>query len=448
MSHPKDEAPSPDALKAKAEDLLGAGRLIVLQRLPYLYAKLLLLAWRVVVGLGTVAVTKRMVALYDPAAVAGWNPRQCAGAQVHELMHTAMAHFARMGARDPMLWNFAGDLCINPGILAAGLELPEGVLLPDKLGLPPDLVAEEYYDLLLKQQEEAQKEGGSSSNEGEKSEGGDQDGAGQGEGEGHAGHGHGAGKPKLGGGWCGSCAGRAVPNEPADGDPTANERSEAEVGRIAREIAEAVKEQASKGKGSVPAGWARWADSALEPPRIPWQTELSRAVRQAIDRRPGAVNLTSQRMGRRQAGVGYGVGKPVLPALYSPVPVVAILQDSSGSMGTEELTAGVRESRGILKAIGAEVVFLSCDAAVHSCKRVSTWQELAAEIKGGGGSDFHPAFEEIVKMRPRPSVVVAITDGMIDVPERQPEGCNVIWLVVGAGHNPPCAWGKAIRLED
>lgn len=255
-----------------AEDVLGAGRLIVLQKVPYLYSKLLLLSWRPAPGLGTVGVTKRLVALYDPDAVVKWTPKQCAGAQVHEVMHTAMAHFARMGARDPMLWNFAGDLCINPGILAAGLELPEGVLLPDKLGLPPDLVAEEYYDLLLKQQEEAQKEGGSSSNEGEESEGGDQDGEGQGQGQGkgHAGHGHGAGKPKLGGGWCGSCAGRAVPNEPADGDPTANERSEAEVGRIAREIAEAVKEQASKGKGSVPAGWARWADSALEPPRIPW----------------------------------------------------------------------------------------------------------------------------------------------------------------------------------
>ena len=425
MSAPKDEAPSPDALKAKAEDLLGAGRLIVLQRLPYLYAKLLLLAWRVVVGLGTVAVTKRMVALYDPAAVAGWNPRQCAGAQVHELMHVAMAHFARCGARDPRLWNTAGDLAINPGIVASGLELPQGVLFPQELGLPEDLTAEEYYDLLQKEQEKNGGQGGE--------EGGEQ------------GHGHG---PKLGAGWCGSCAGHPVEGEPADGDPSSGERSEAEVGRVAREIAEAVNEQAQKGKGSVPGGWARWAGGALQPPKIPWQTELNRAVRLAVDRRPGAVNLTSQRMGRRQAGVGYGVGKPVLPALYSPVPVVAILQDSSGSMGTEELTAGVRESRGILKAIGAEVVFLSCDAAVHSCKRVSTWQELAAEIKGGGGSDFHPAFEEIVKMRPRPSVVVAITDGMIDVPERQPEGCNVIWLVVGAGHNPPCAWGKAIRLED
>jgi len=432
-----------------AEDVLGAGRLVVLRQLPYLYARLLALVPRPTPGLGTIGVTKQMILMYDPAAVARWSAAQAGGALVHEIMHLAMGHHARCGARDPRTYNVAGDLAINPGVLASGLQLPEGVVMPAALGLPSDLTADEYYDLLAQRQPQPppqQPGGGEQGGEGDEEEGnaGGQPGEGKGEGK-PAGHGH---EPRVGGGWCGSCAGRSTPGEPAPGEDVPGARSEAEVARAAREIAEAIQEAAAKGQGNVPAGWARWARAALEPPRVPWQTVLARAVRAACARRPGAVSLTSTRMGRRQAGVGYGPGRPVLPALYSPVPEVAVVVDTSGSMGQAQLEAAMRECRGVLKAVGARVRFLAADARVHTCEWVEDWQTAAKLLKGGGGTSFVPAFEKLAASRQRPSVVVYLTDGWGTAPACEPPWTRTIWGLVGDSSRAPCAWGTPVQIDD
>ena len=42
------------------------------------------------------------------------------GLLVHELLHCALEHVARRGARDPLLWNIAADIVVNGMIRSAG----------------------------------------------------------------------------------------------------------------------------------------------------------------------------------------------------------------------------------------------------------------------------------------------------------------------------------------
>ena len=158
------------------------------------------------------------------------------------------------------------------------------------------------------------------------------------------------GKPTLGRGQCGSCAGNAVDGEP-EGDESAEAggRSEADVENIRRVTAESVRDQGSKGRGFVPSGISRWAEEVLGTPKIAWQTLLARATRNAIAYRPGAVDYRYSKVSRRQAAVGFGPGRPIMPALISPVPRVALVLDTSGSMGTEDIKAGLTEATGVLQ---------------------------------------------------------------------------------------------------
>jgi len=250
-------------------------------------------------------------------------------------------------------------------------------------------------------------------------------------------------KPKVGGGWCGSCAGNPLPDEPKEDK---DGRSKADLQRVRREVAEAVREAASRSRGSVPGGWARWAEDFSKPPKIPWQQKLARFARAAVAYRPGAGDFTYRKPSRRQGGIGFGAGRPVLPAMHSPKPEAAIIVDTSGSMGTAQLETAIREARGILLACGTGVTFLACDAEVHAMKPVKHWKEMLGLMKGGGGTNMRPAFEEVSKMRKRPDVVICITDGYIGDPGPEPRDYKVIWLSVAAPDRF-AEWGEFVYAE-
>src|ERR1700749_2583438 len=60
-------------------------------------------------------------------------------------MPPALHHHVRRSGRDPKRWNVACDYAINPLLVDAGLSLPEGVLLDNRLR---GMSAEQIYNLL------------------------------------------------------------------------------------------------------------------------------------------------------------------------------------------------------------------------------------------------------------------------------------------------------------
>lgn len=423
--------------RLSAHDKLAAARLMARERMPYFTAALLKMVPRATPGLGTLGVTAGAVLQYDPAVVDAWSIEELCTVLLHEVGHLVRDHFGRCkrGSYDPKLWNIAGDAEINDDLAAAGLRFPAGVapVMPATLGCPDGLPAEHYYA-----HQQNQGEGGQDGSQGQE------------QGEGKPGKGGSGGKPgdrpQAGGGWCGSGAGRAHPDEPPTEDPDA--RSQSELDAMRQDVAQAVQAHASRGRGNLPAGLRRWADKVLTPPKVRWQDRLARVCRRAVAYRPGAVDYRYDRPSRRQPTLGYGAGKPLLPRMVQPVPRVAVAIDTSGSMGGAEMSAALREVRAILDATGASVDLCSCDAAVHGMGTVTSWEDAAKLLKGGGGTDFNPAFDALLSRNPRPEVLVFVTDGLGPAPERAPHGVQVIWLLLGKYRQRPCAWGDVIEIDD
>jgi len=67
--------------------------------------------------------------LWSPAFVDSLNLDEVIGVLAHEIMHVVLKHMLRRNNRDPMKWNIAADLAINPILVKGGFTLPEGGLL-------------------------------------------------------------------------------------------------------------------------------------------------------------------------------------------------------------------------------------------------------------------------------------------------------------------------------
>ena len=464
-------------------EVIATARLAACRRERYFTTAIMALIPHEAPGLGTVAVTKDWVMLVDPEAVVAWGVEATTTAIRHEVRHCLRDHHGRgalLGADDEenqWLKNIAADAEINDGAEFQGDVWPSipgdpnsGPIMPSKLTppMPDGLLFEEYYAKLREQQEKQPKQGkqgkpGGPGSGGGQGKPGDKKEDGKGGKSGSA-PGQGEQKPRPGGGWCGSCAGHAVPNEPStegkgagkDGDKDGKGgehgpvegRSEVEQRRIIKQVAESIQQEAARGRGTVPGSWARWADTQLKPPKIPWQQKLAKVMRATIAYRAGAIDRKYSHPSRRQAGIGHGVGMPRLPGLRAPVPNVAVVVDTSGSMGTEEGKTAISESAGVLKAVGADVTFCAIDAQVHSLAKVRNVRDLVKLIKGGGGTDFRPAFDALAKQKRPPEIVIFITDGCGPAPEKEPEGMRTIWVLVGPSRQRPCKWGDAIEVDS
>src|SRR6476646_6735176 len=95
--------------------------------------------------LPTMATDGRRI-VYDPAFVDELTPAELEAVLAHEVLHCALGHHCRRGARDPRLWNEAADLAINPILIGNGFTLPAGALVDPSFG---NLSAEEIYARLI-----------------------------------------------------------------------------------------------------------------------------------------------------------------------------------------------------------------------------------------------------------------------------------------------------------
>ena len=128
----------------------------------------------------------------------------------------------------------------------------------------------------------------------------------------------------------------------------------------------------------------------------------------------GCSPLRSTRGGQRSGMVDYSYRRPsrraestpsvIMPTLERPVPDVAIVCDTSGSMTGTLLARVLSEVEALLQRVGlrgTKVRVLSCDAQVHTVKRVSRASQI--DLLGGGGTDMGEGITQALALRPRPS---------------------------------------------
>ncbi|MFI2207848.1 VWA-like domain-containing protein [Streptomyces sp. NPDC020192] len=368
---------------------------------PYLASALYALTVVASTQVPTMGVDRHWRCYVSPAFVDATPVAELAGVWVHEAAHLLRDHHGRAdrlpaaAQRDWHRVNVAQDCEINDDLLADGLRLPEGRMEPRLFGLPEGQLFEVYVDQL---------------------------------------------PPHVRAPDCGSGAhGRPAPWELPDSAGPGG-LGEVEAQALRRQTAEAMRAH-QRTRGSLPAGWQRWAEEVLEP-TVDWRRALSGAVREAAAWAGGAVDYTYRRPSRRTPALR-GV---VLPSLRRPLPRVAVVIDTSGSMGDAELAAALAEVTGVLREVGIRgnrVTVLACDADVHAVSRVTATEQIT--LGGGGGTDMRVGIEAALATRDRPSIVVVLTDGLTPWPD-EPPPCRIIAALIGSSTSQPPAWVETVRI--
>lgn len=383
------------------EKLLAA-RLHAVKVRPYLAAALFALHVVEDRSVPTMAVDAHWRAYVSPGFVARTPVEELAGVWVHEVSHLLRDHHGRgeryareheqhgpggrseRGVRSAEGWerlrrNIAADFEINDDIYGDGLPLPTGAVLPSLLRLPDGLLMEEYLRTASMSGLAADLA------------------------------------------WldCGSGAdGQERPWELGPDGAHGLSRQQRDAVRF--RVAEGIKGR----PGDAPEGWRRWADEAFHPPQ-PWRQLLGAAVRSAA----GAPGVGEDHSYRRPSRRSASVPGVVLPSLRRTPPRVCVVIDTSGSVSDAELGSALLEVAAISRAVGGRrdlVSVISCDAAAGVAVPLCRAENIA--LVGGGGTDLRSGFARALRSRPRPDVIVALTDGQTPWPSAQPPCRTVVGL--------------------
>ena len=336
--------------------------------------------------------------LFNPAYALALSEKEMVGVVAHEVMHCALGHHSRRGAREPERWNIACDLAINPVLLAAGFALPQGRLLPGErefAGWPEGLSAEEYYARLPDAGEQSSDQSGGGENTESPGEGG----------------GAGAGSPEDPGG-CGSV------RDAGDGSPAVQQASEA---RWQVAVAQAARIAEARGQGNLPGCLARVVEEVLRP-AVPWR-EVLREFLTRTARNDYRWNRPNRRFVSRRL---------YLPSLAGEsLGEVVVAVDTSGSIGQAELDRFAAEVQGILDAYDVHLTVLYHDTDVAEAEE---WSPADGPIKlrplGGGGTSHRCVFKWLEDHSVDPTCVVCLTDLYTSFPPLLPP-YPVLWAVVG-----------------
>ena len=410
-----------DALNAQQRRTWAATRVWTARQAPYLASAILALDPVVVEQESAGGRQLDLRALpTDPAWHVYLDPRALDAAEVpelgfwllHQVTHLLRHHAERypassdsagaaadsvspLSGRDAQQcrWNVAGDAEINDDLHTDALHVPEDAVTPSGLGLPDGWLAEQYWDRIAALPPDPRD--------------------------------------------CGTgCDGQPRPwNCDRPG------LSPAERKLLGRDVARRIREH-NRARGDVPAGWQRWADEELDPV-VDWRQVLRSAVRRGVADITGRVDFTYRRPSRRAAALP----DVILPSLRQPRPAVAVVVDTSGSMSDAMLAQVLGEVSGLLASLGVgrdRLHVVCCDATAYEAQRVFNAREV--RLLGGGGTDMGAGLAATVALRPRPDLVVVLTDGHTPWPDRPPGSAKVVvGLMDPAGSVPP--WATRVLID-
>ena len=386
-------------------DKFSAARLWASAQMPYLASAIFACEVVPETGTSTVSIDSSWVVHADAKAVGPMTPQQLGRLLIHLCTHVVRSHGDRALAAgvkkdiERAHWTRCGDAEINDDLSAE--MIPEVVPdTPAELGCEPGLLAEDYYERT----------------------------------SGHIRE------------WdCGSGADGA----PRPGDDEAGRGIGPQAKPLlALQVALEIQSHLAREPGTVPGGWARWAESML-PSRVDWRRMLAAEVRRAVSRAAGQVDYSYRRPARR-ADLTPDL---LLPAMDRPLPEIAIVCDTSNSMSDELLARALVEIEAVLKRTGLrnrQVRVLSVDTTVQAVQRAASTSQLA--LVGGGGTDLGTGIAAAATLHPRPSVVIVLTDGFTPWPEEGPRGIPVIvgLLKQRSEHGlwPAPEWARLVEIAE
>ncbi|HIL41944.1 MAG TPA: hypothetical protein EYG35_01000 [Gammaproteobacteria bacterium] len=324
---------------------------------------------------------------YNPDYIDSLTQSQLAGLLMHEILHAALLHVTRRGARNPTLWNIAADIVVNGVIREQGdFDLPHGAIEDSKRA---KLSTEEVYELLIKEKVVVNVD---------------------------------------------LLIVDLLPNDAQ----SPNTKSKVDIEtywRNARTQAVVVDRKYGDNKriGSEALGWQRelWA---LEEFKLDWKSLLWRYL--------SHTPVDYSGFDRRFIGQGL-----YLDALEGEAFKGHIAVDTSGSVSNKELKDLMSEIEGILSSYPyVECDLYFADSALYgpySLEKGSTMPKP----KGGGGTSFVPFFNRIKETsNASDEVCIYFTDGYGEFPSKEPK-IPVLWVVpLGGLSSQEFPFGEVVRM--
>lgn len=352
------------------------------------------------------AATDGIHMVYNPDWIAKLPFEVLLGVLAHETLHCGLSHHTRRGPRDPWLWNLSADAELNPIVLATGLKLPDGCVIPGKSPfrmLPPNLTAEEYYNILLKEQQQRSDMAASPGND-----------------------------P----GGCGGVVDAGGLGLEGDRQPDPASCSAA-THDADWKMAVAHAHQAAKLAGNLPAGIDRLVDNLLHP-TVPWTDTLRQFVNSHARNEQSWARFNRQYIHR-------GL---YLPGMHSEeLGHIGLLLDASGSIGQDELNQFAAEAQAIFEAYDCTVHIAWFDTDVYP--EPEPWTRSSGPLKlnprGGGGTVPVAAFQWLAAQSTEIACCVVLTDMEIFEFPPEPE-FPTLWAVVGDNQSDP-PFGSRIDVK-
>jgi predicted metal-dependent peptidase len=231
--------------------------------------------------------------------------------------------------------------------------------------------------------------------------------------------------------------GQRRPWELPPNDPNTNALSDFDRQALQEEVARRIVEEHQKHRGTMPAGWLRWAEAILKP-KVNWREQLKRIMRGVISEGLGHRLDYSYRRPHRRSAVYHPIYLPALHGEYKPR--VACVVDTSGSISDRELAHALTEVRAVLEALRIPVTIIPCDAVPYEAIRVfhgSDWLKVQQGLRGGGGTDMVAGLNAALSLKPKPEAVIVLTDGHTPFPATRPKDTAVIWAIWQYGDEEP-----------
>jgi len=289
--------------------------------------------------------------LWGTDFLAKLRPSEVTGVTAHEVLHIALLHSFRKGARDHTLWNVACDYVINLILKDSGFTLPEGALIDEKFR---DLTEEQVYEEIRKKARKVK---------------------GQGWGE---------------------------VSDPKDGN--GNSLSQAEKDALARQIQVKIANAQAVAKlaGTLPASLDRLLGSSREA-QVEWR-ELTTQYLVESAKSDWSWRRPSRRSPRNI----------VLPSLNDDATgLVAVTIDLSGSISQDQGEQALAEALSVCQSLNLRLVVGSCDTQHYGFEEYQVGDPFPT-LKGGGGTDFDHAsevLEDFISEGNDVRVHLFITDG-------------------------------------
>lgn len=427
-----------ERLKKKALEEAHSVRWYLVREQPFIGMLLMRLELKTVVDsrLPT-ACTDGTTIYFNASFLMNLSPPHRLYLMAHEVWHCVFQHFRRRGNRNKKKFNYATDLEID--FMLKKQEFKVFDLLPHKeewIGKP----AEEIYELLpdnylrpensdvhifegesaddavipdgpAEQEESQSSEGGKEGQDGEKREESDAGLKQQANGEGET-------ELVL--------------------DPEYVPGVEPGTGRKWRQWIIGAKQQIKRTRGTLPAGVEKLIDDRYQP-QLNWRDILQQFVTSCFG---GSRQWLPP--SRRHISTGL-----YLPSRKEEFLSVVVAIDTSGST-IDDLPQFLAELKAIISSFGRyEVTMIECDMEIQSVKTFTEMEPFEVEqysFTGFGGTSFIPVFDHVKEKVEEPRLLIYLTDGYGDAPERPPR-YPVLWVLTSDG-KAPAEWGEHTRLNQ